>query len=103
MKLTDVDPVKCPHLYAALRRGQERQHAGWVRVMELRRAGQDGSADRLVRKLLGVQGEPMTEEKKEYLDNYKVEHKDEIRERQQQRQEIRRRTLALLTTGKKKR
>ena len=102
MKLSDVNPVKCPHLYAALKRGQESQYEGWVRVVELRRSGQEDAAGRLVRKLLGVQGPPMPEEVKEKLRRYNEEHRDEIRERRLQAVATRRRTLALLTTGKKR-
>lgn len=99
MKLSDVNPVKCPHLYAALQRGQGRQYEGWARVVELRRSGQEDAAGRLVRKLLGVQGPPMPEEVKEKLRRYNEEHRDEIRERRLQAVATRRRTLALLTTG----
>jgi hypothetical protein len=99
MKLSEVDPVKCPHLYAALKRGLDRQNEGWGRVVELRESGQDGSAARLVRKLLGVQGPPMSDETKEKLRQYNEENAEEIKERKQQEREIRQRTVALLTTG----
>lgn len=102
MKLSDVDPVKCPRLYAALERGLDRQYNGWAHVVELRREGQLDAADRLVRKLLGVQGPPMSEETKEKLRLYNEEHKEEIKARRQQEAETRRRTIALLTTGKKR-
>jgi CHASE3 domain sensor protein len=100
MRSRDIDPVKCPSLHAALRRAEERAGDGWARVVELRRSGQDEAAGRLVRKLLGVQGPPMPEEVKEKLRQYNEEHKDEIKERQQQKREVRRRTITLLTTGK---
>lgn len=103
MKLADIDPVKCPHLYAAIRRERERKDSDWARVIELRRSGEDGAADRLVRKLLGVQGPPMSEETKEKLRLYNEEHREEILERRKQAAELRRRTLALLTTGGRKR
>lgn len=99
MKLSDVDPVKCPHLYAALQRGLDHQYNGWAHVVELRREGKEDSADRLVRKLLGVQGPPMSEETKEKLRKYSEDHKEEIKARRHQEAETRRRTLALLTTG----
>lgn len=102
MRSKDVDPVKCPSLYAALKRAEVRYiDEGWARVAEFRRTGQDGAADRLVRKLLGVQGPPMSEETKEKLRLYNEEHKDEIKERKQQEREIRQRTIALLTTGRR--
>lgn len=98
-----VDAVKYPALHRSLQRGLDAQgessRAGWAKVVELRRAGDADAADRLVRKLLGVQGPPMSEETKEKLRIYNEEHKDEIRERRQQQVAIRRRTLALLTTG----
>ena len=102
MRSRDVDPVKCPHLHAALRRAEERVGDGWAKVVALRQSGQEDAAGRLVRKLLGVQGPPMPEEVKEKLRQYNEEHKEEIKARQQQRREVRRRTIALLTTGRRK-
>lgn len=103
MRSKDVDPVKCPRLHAALVRQEEREAAEWARVAELRRGGKDGSAKRLVKKILGVKkGPPMPEEKKAELAQWKEEHKDEIAERKQQEREVRQRTIAMLTTGKKK-
>jgi hypothetical protein len=103
MRSKDVDPVKCPRLHAALLRKEQSREADWQRVAELRRRGQDGSAKRLVKKLLGVKkGPPMTEERKAELAKWKEDHKEEIAERDRQEREIRARTIALLTTGKKK-
>lgn len=102
MRSRDVNPEKCPHLYAALRRAEVRYiDEGWARVVELRRTNQDGAADRLVRKLLGVQGAPMSEETKAKLRQYSEEHKEEIQERKKQEREVRTRTIALLTTGRR--
>jgi hypothetical protein len=101
MRSRDVDPVKCPVLHAKLVRQEERASAEWQRVSELKRAGKDGSAKRLVKKLLGVKkGPPMPEEVKEELARHKEEHAVEIKERKDQEREIHRRTIALLTTGK---
>lgn len=100
-----VDPVKYPTLYRSLQRGRETHGSsleGWARVVELRRAGESDAADRLVRKLLGVQGPPMSEETKEKLRIYNEEHKEEIKLRKQQEKQVRRRTLALLTTGRRR-
>ncbi len=103
MRSKDVDPVKCPVLYAKLLRQEQKADADWKRIAELRKSGQDGSARRMVKKVLGVKkGPPMTEEKKATLADWKEQHKDEIKERKQQEREIRRRTIALLTTGKKR-
>lgn len=96
-----VDPLKYPSLYRSLTRSLQSREA-WKRVIELRRAGQDEAAGRLVRKLLGIQGPPMSEETKEKLRQYNEEHKDEIKARREQRIAVRRRTLALLTTGKRR-
>lgn len=100
-----VDPVRCPTLHRALERMVARRKAaggGWARVVEFRAAGDMNAADRLVRKLLGVQGPPMSEETKAKLRAYEEEHREDIRLRRKQRQEVRRRTVALLTTGKRK-
>jgi hypothetical protein len=103
MRSKDVDPVKCPVLHAKLLRQEQKADADWKRIAELRKTGQDGSARRMVKKVLGVKkGPPMTEEKKATLADWKEQHKDEIKERKQQEREIRRRTIALLTTGKKR-
>jgi len=103
MRSSDVDPKKAPRLHAALVRQEERQLAEWKRVEELKRKGKDGSAKRLVRKILGVKkGPAMTQETKDQLAQHKAEHAEEIKERKKQEQEVRERTIALLTTGKKK-
>lgn len=103
MKLSDIDPVKCPTLYRAARKMVERQQEGWGRVVALRAAGEQDAAERLVRKLLGVQGPPMSEETKEKLRRYNEEHKEEIRERRARERAIRQRTMALLQTGRRSR
>lgn len=99
-----VDPQKYPHLHAALERSRAMVRAKWERVQELRRAGLDGSAERLAKRLLGVKSKkpPMTPEKKAELAEWKAEHKEEIKQRKQTEREIRQRTLALLRTGTKK-
>lgn len=94
-----VDPKRCPTLHRSLVRSHGHAREGWARVVELRATGQEEMAARLVRRLLGVQGEPMSEEKKEALRRWKEEHKDEIKERKQTELEVRKRTLALLKTG----
>jgi len=97
----DVDPVKCPVLYAKLLHQEERAQEEWDRVAKLKKEGKDGSAKRLVKKILGVKkGPPMSDETKETLRKHNEEHAEEIKERKQQEREIRQRTIALLTTGK---
>lgn len=104
MGISDVDPVKCPRLHAALQRERERREAEWKRVQELRRDGRDQAAHRVVKKILGVKkGPPMSEEKKEELAEWKAEHKDEIKERKDQERQIRQRTIEMLSNVKRKR
>lgn len=100
MRSKDVDQKKYPHLYAAIRRAEVRYiDEGWAKVAEMRRKGEDPG--RLVRRLLGIKGEPMSEETKQKLRQYGEEHADEIKERKEHEKEVRARTIALLTTGKK--
>lgn len=101
MNHSDVDPVKCPRLYAALQRTRDAARDGWMKVSELRKAGDTDAASRLVRKLLGVQSPPMTEEKKAELKAYNEAHKDEIKDRRRQEREVRRRTMAMLKPRRK--
>lgn len=96
MNPSNVDPVKCPRLYAALQRMKDAAREGWLKVSELRKAGDTDAASRLSRKLLGVKNPPMTEEKKAELKAYNETHKDEIKERRHHEREVRRRTMALL-------
>jgi len=101
MRPSDIDPVKCPTLFRKAQEMQGRRGEGWGRVVALRAAGEQDAAERLVRKLLGVQGPPMSEETKEKLREYNETHKEEIKARREQEREVRRRTLALLRTGGK--
>ena len=101
-----VDAGKCHALHRALEAGTRRlreERTEWARVAELRAAGDAGAADRLARKLLGVQGPPMTEEKKAELREWREAHKEEIAERAKQKRLLRRRTMALLATGRRRR
>lgn len=92
-----VDAARFPSLHRALSRISNEQREGWTRVAAMRRAGDLDSADRLARKLLGVQGPPMSEETKAKLREYNETHKEEIQERRRQESEVRRRTLDILT------
>jgi len=49
----------------------------WKKVTELRRAGDDDQADKLVRKILGIKGPEMPEHIKEQLRQYQREHREE--------------------------
>lgn len=97
-----VDPRLFPALHKALSRISQEKREGWKKVADLRRVGDSDAADRLARKLLGVQGPPMPEDVKEKLRQYNEEHKEEIRQRRQQEREVRRRTLQILTRTKRR-
>jgi hypothetical protein len=84
-----VDPKKSPTLARCLARGRAVEDKEWSRVVEFRRQGKDDSADRLAKKLLGVQGPPMTEETKAKLRRYSEEHKEEIEARRKARAALR--------------
>ena len=94
-----VDASKYPTLHRALSRIKN-DREDWKQVVELRRSGEHDAACKMVRKILGIQGPPMSEETKEKLRIYNEEHKEEIKERRQTQVQLRRRTIALLTTGK---
>ena len=98
-----VDPLRHPTLYRTLTRARERDRAGWRRVVALRAEGKEGAADRLLGQILGTQGPPMSDEKKAALAAYRETHKDEIKLRLKQERETRKRTVTLLTTGRRRR
>lgn len=100
-----VSKRRFPRLYAALDRGLEawrKYHHDWERVAELRAKGRGDTADRIARRLLGVQGPPMSDEDKARLRQYAVDHADEIRERREQKKRLRRRTMELLKKAPKR-
>ena len=97
MNPSNVDPVKCPRLYAKLKALEEQRQAGWGKVTELKRTGDTDAAGKLSKKLLGVKTTPMTPERKAELKEYNEIHKDEIKDRRRQEREVRKRTVALLT------
>lgn len=71
----------------------------WRKVAESRA---DGKVPRTqIRRLLGVQVEPMSEEKKEYLKNYSIEHKDDIKRARKNRKALDRLTQASLAPLKR--
>ena len=83
-----VDPKKCPTLYRSLMKGLALSN-GWQEVVILRAAGKDDSADRVARKLMGVESKTMSEETKAKLREYAETHKDEITERRRAKARIR--------------
>lgn len=84
-----VNPKKCPTLARCLARGRVLEEQTWGKVVELRRAGKDDAAARLVKKFLGVQGPPMSEETKAKLKAYNEAHKEEIKRRRKTQAAIR--------------
>lgn len=102
--LKHFDPIKYPNLSAATERGNallQQDKDNWQKVIDLKAEGKDGSADRLIRKIFGIQ-EPMSEEAKEKLRLWNLEHKEEIAERAKQKREFERRTKELLEQSSRK-
>ena len=100
----NVLQAKCPALYRALVRSaaaSAKTRFQWERVMHLKREGHSDQGDRLAKRLLGVKGEPMSEETKEKLRQYQEEHKGEIKVRQEVKRDVRRRTKVLLASSSK--
>lgn len=94
-----VSAKKHPGLYRSLERGQT-WRLRWVRVLELRRKGENERADKLAYSLMGVKGPPMPEERKEHCRQYKQDHKEEIKERAKQTRAVNLRTRQLTMAGK---
>ncbi len=93
-----------PHLHRALEtglKGYRKDRADWERVAQLRQAGKTETAYRIARRLLGVQGEPMSEEDKGRLRQYGIDNADAIRERRIQKQRLKKRTRDLIKSGPK--
>lgn len=67
----------------------------WERVVELRSQGQEDSANRLARRILGVSKE-MSEEAKEKLRIWKEEHAQELAERKKTKAVARQRLKAMM-------
>ena len=97
-----VDPKRFPALHRSLTRGLAGREK-WAQVAELRKAGEYEKADKLAAELLGVQKEPMTEEKREYLDSYRETHKEEIAAKRRERAERRKRLKELAKAGRRRR
>lgn len=99
-----VDPKRCPILHRCLTKmlaeGGRRQ---WAKVVELRASGDLDAADKVARKAMGVQSEPMSEETKEKLRAYNEAHADEIKERARLKRMTQRRTRAIMVAPKHRR
>lgn len=54
---------------------------GWAKIIELKKMGNGASADRLAKKLMGIEPDPMSEEDKETMRLYREEHREELRQK----------------------
>ena len=98
-----VSQRKYPHLHRALEAGLKdyrKDRVDWERVSTLRQKGKTETAYRIARRILGVQGPPMTEETKAKLRQYGIDNADAIAERRKQRQLLRKRTKELTKAPK---
>jgi hypothetical protein len=98
VKSKDINPKRYPNIHAATLRGEAlvmAELAGWSRVETLRREGHCESADRVARKLLGVV-EPMSEEAKAKLREYRNTHKEELALKAKAKAQLRKRTKVLM-------
>lgn len=71
----------------------------WAKVWTARLAGENEKAQRLARRAMGIKGPEMSEETKEKLRAYGVEHKDEIAHRAKMRRVERRAYLRAMAAG----
>lgn len=98
-----VDPERFPALHRAVSKMVERGRGPWVRVVELRAKGEADAADRAARRAMGVKGEPMTEEAKEKLREYREAHKDEIAARAKLKRVVKARTRQMMKPARRRR
>lgn len=99
-----VNEKRYPNLFKALARGKvlmDEQRNQWNKVLELRKTGQEGAADRLINKILGI-SKPMSEEAKAKLKEYYEKNKEEIQQRQKEKRELRRRTKEIIQNNSQK-
>lgn len=100
-----VDPKRCPALHRAMTRAGERvrkARAAWQRVVDARREGHDETADRIAAKLMGIQGPPMSEEKKQELRAYYEAHKEEIAARRRAKAAAKKRMKEVLKARRRR-
>lgn len=97
-----VSKRQYPSLHRSLQQGvgpYRRERADWLRVATLRTKGRPEQAQRIARRLMGIEGPPMNDEDKARLRQYAVDHVDEIKARREQKAALRRRTKELLKKG----
>lgn len=100
-----VDKKKCPALHRVLTRMAARlqeSRKDWGRVIEARKAGEEDKADRIARRLMGIQGPEMSEEKKAELKAYYEAHKDEIAAKRKAKAAAKRRMKELTKARRRK-
>ncbi len=100
-----VSKRKYPSLHRSLQQGAapyRKERADWLRVSTLRAKGRPEQAQRIARRLMGIEGPPMSEEVKAKLKQYNLEHADEIRQRREQKAALRHRTKEILKKGPRK-
>lgn len=93
-----VSSRKYPTLHRSLEAGAAKVRAErekWAHVVDLRRRGMRATAERVAKRLLGIKGPPMSEEKKAELRRWKEEHREEIQERRQQKAAFKKRVRQL--------
>jgi hypothetical protein len=71
-----------------LAHGKTCVNPAWQRIEEARKEGLFDKANRIFRKLFGI-GEPMSEEAKQKLKEYREAHAEEIKEKQQGKRMLR--------------
>ncbi len=79
-----------------IHRGLACSRGGWDVVVDLRAAGDLEGAERAARKAMGIHGEPMSEETKEKLRKYQIEHAEEIKARAAIKAAAKARTRAIM-------
>lgn len=100
-----VDRKKYPTLHRSLEAGAAKVRAErqkWAHVLELRGRGKRATAERVAKRLLGIKGPPMSEEKKAELRRWKEEHREEIKERRQQKAAFKKRVQQLARAPRRK-
>lgn len=100
-----VDPARCPTLHRVLTRMLERmrEQGDWAQVVELRAKGELDAADRVARRAMGIVPEPMSEEAKEKLREYREAHAEEIKDRAKLKRAVQARTRAIMVAPRRSR
>jgi len=86
-----VDKNKCPALYRSLERwliSEREKLEKWKKHYESMREGNFDKASKIYRDIMGIFGEPMTEDVKQRLREWNEEHKEEIKLKNKMRREI---------------